>query len=118
MLNGNLLGSFFIMLLALIIVLLLAYVSLKMGNKYISKLNNGRNINIIERIPISNKSSLAIVKIGDDYLLVGISENGINLIKELKYEDIKQPNYEMNELKFNNEIITSLTSKIKDKWKK
>lgn len=76
------------LLFALPVVILLAYISLRLTNQYLSKQGRGKNIQILERVPLNNKSALCVVKAGQDYLVLGISENNIQVIKKLEAEEV------------------------------
>lgn len=55
-----------------------------------SKINSGKGfIQIIHYQPLGYKKGIGVVKAFDEYLLVGISENGINLITRLDHSKIK-----------------------------
>lgn len=45
--------------------------------------NLGMNFKIISRLPLSSKTSLFIVQIGNNYLLIGVSEQNITAIADL-----------------------------------
>ncbi len=45
--------------------------------------NLGMNFKIISRLPLSSKASLFIVQIGNNYLLIGVSEQNISAIADL-----------------------------------
>lgn len=82
--------SFFKLILALPAVLLLVYISFKFQNQYLSKINQGKNIQIIEKVPLHNKSFLCVVKIGKDYMALGVTENKIEVIKTLLEDEVQQ----------------------------
>lgn len=73
-------------LVALIIVIWLANVAIKYLNNY-SK-NDMRNIQIVERISVSKASSLAIVKIVNDYYLMSFSEDKNDIIQKFSKEEV------------------------------
>lgn len=88
---------------ALIVVIWLANQALK----YINKLSNNqsRSIQIVERISVSKSSSLAIVKILDDYYLMSFSEQASETLQKFTKEEAaeietrmaKQESFETNE---------------------
>ncbi|MTI69474.1 MAG: flagellar biosynthetic protein FliO [Firmicutes bacterium] len=82
--------SFIKLLIALPIVVILAYISLRLSNKYLMKYNKGKNMKIIEKIPLHNKSSLCIAKLGEKYVVLGVSENNIQVLTELSENEIKE----------------------------
>jgi|SRR5699024_7664690 len=70
---------------ALILVIWLANVALKYMNKYS---NNGtKSIQIIERISVSKTSSLAIVKIVDDFYLMSFSEKNSEVLERFSKKE-------------------------------
>ncbi|HHY81544.1 MAG TPA: flagellar biosynthetic protein FliO [Clostridiales bacterium] len=86
----NLMLSALKLLLALPVVILLAYISLRLSNKYLYRQNQIKAIQILERVPIHNKQFLCIVKIFDSYMVMGVSENNIELIKTLDCEEVNE----------------------------
>ncbi|MBZ4686949.1 MAG: flagellar protein FliO/FliZ [Clostridia bacterium] len=63
----------------------LAYLVIKFGltKKYLRY--QGKNLKVIDQIALTPKATLNIVKVGDDYLLIGATENEITLLKEVEY---------------------------------
>lgn len=51
---------------------------------------------IVDRLPISQDKSIAILKVEKKYYLLSISPNGVGLIKEL--EDLSEENFHMDEV--------------------
>ena len=73
-------ASLFLPMLSLIFVLalvILGYVAL--GNKKI-RLNNNKGFKEYSKFYITTKSYISIVKIGDKYFCLGVSEQNINMI--------------------------------------
>lgn len=69
------------------VVVLLAYLFIKYGFSKTYTRRKG-NMEIVEQVALLPKASLNIVKIGDEYLLLGATEHEIKLIKQL--EDYKE----------------------------
>ena len=86
----NLILSSLKILIALPIVILLAYISLRLSNKYLYKQNQSKGIQILERIPLHNKQFICIIKIFDTYMVMGISENNMQTIKTLNPEEVEE----------------------------
>ncbi|WP_461205730.1 flagellar biosynthetic protein FliO [Clostridium sp. DL1XJH146] len=78
----NFISSIFQMIFALIIVLLIIYCVSKIGGKYTNK-SVKKNLKILDRLPLSNKSSVCVVKVGEEVLLLGVTENNINVLDKL-----------------------------------
>lgn len=72
-------------IIALIVVIWLANIALK----YINKLSNNQNksIQVVERISVSKGSSLAIVKIVNEYYLMSFSENTSETLQKFSPEE-------------------------------
>ncbi|MEA3423154.1 MAG: flagellar biosynthetic protein FliO [Bacillota bacterium] len=81
-------SSFLRLFVALPVVIILAYISLKIGNKYFKKMNNGRLINVIETVPVFNKAAISVVKIGEEYHVLGVTEANIVDLKTLDEAEI------------------------------
>ncbi|MPW24804.1 flagellar biosynthesis protein FliZ [Alkalibaculum sp. M08DMB] len=85
-------GQMFLSVIKTIVVLLmiiaLANISLKLGNKYITKHN--KIIKIVERVSVSNNSSLCIVDICGSYYLMSFSGNDNKILKDLDEEKVQE----------------------------
>lgn len=74
------------------LVLLLAYWSIRFGASRGQMWQGSRNLRVMERIALGQKAGLCIVKVGQEYYLIGISEQKIELLKELpQYEEPETP---------------------------
>lgn len=80
-----------ITVISLILVGALAYLVLTfMGSKsWLPKISS-KNIKIIERQYLGPKHSIFIVKVFNEYLLLGAAENSINTLKELNKEEVEK----------------------------
>ncbi len=85
----NITSSFLRLFVALPLVILLAYISLKFGNKYLKKMNNGKLLSVIETTPVFNKAAISVVKIGDEYHVLGVTEANIVDLKTLNEAEIE-----------------------------
>ena len=72
----------------LIVVIWLANVALK----YLNQLNNGemKSIQIVERLSVHKSSSLAIVKIVNDYYLMSFSEQKTETLQKFTAEEARE----------------------------
>ena len=88
--SGNVMGhigSFLTILLALGVVILIAYFSIRlMGGA--RNLKKSGNIKIIEAIGVGYQSNLQLVKVGKKHLLIGVSRAGIKYLTEIEEADI------------------------------
>lgn len=71
----------------LILVLILAGFSLRFLNKYMTKQN--KMIKVIERVSLSNNSSLSVVDICGEYYLMSFTANDNKILKKLDREEVK-----------------------------
>lgn len=76
------------MMLALVLVLVLAYFSLKLGfpRLYSSSFSGEKNMAIVERLALTPKAWLYIVKVGEEIMLIGVDGTNITYLKELPQE--------------------------------
>lgn len=76
---------------------------LKKYSKKISPKLGNKNIDIKSRSSLTPKSHLYIVEVEGEKLLLGVTENSVNLIKELKIKDENTSNGIPDNLKLNSE---------------
>jgi len=89
---------FFRMVLVLALVLVLAYFSLRLGlpKLYPGSPSGTRLMTVVERLALAPKSWLYIVKVGEEFLLIGVDGGEITYLKELPEElgekvDLSEP---------------------------
>lgn len=75
------------LLLALPAVILLAYLSLRL-TATLSRERGGASIEIIEKTALNKNQYLCIVKVGERYHLVGTSEHGMTLLRDVEDHEI------------------------------
>lgn len=84
--------EFWSMLLKIIVflpfVILLIYLSLKFGGSKLQQIQNGRYIRVLERVPLSKDSNLAVVKIGDSGYVISATVNKVEILKTISQEDL------------------------------
>ncbi|HKL10424.1 MAG TPA: flagellar biosynthetic protein FliO [Clostridia bacterium] len=80
-------GSLIKLFIALPVVVLIAYLSLRLANRYMKGLGNSRNLEVIETVQVYNKAALSIVRILDGYYVLGVTEHGVETIRELSCEE-------------------------------
>lgn len=81
--EGELWKAILRLIIFLPLVLLLAYWSIKVGASRGPLSQNTRNMRLVERIALGPKTGLCIVRISGKYYLIGISEQKVELLKEL-----------------------------------
>lgn len=102
---------------ALIAVIWLVNVVLKYLNKFSNKKTN--SIQIIERITVSKTSSLAIVRIIDEFYLMSISETSSEILQKLDAEETEviKHNQITQEESIPNEYLKKIDlKKVKEKY--
>ena len=52
--------------------------------------SEGKFVRLIERVPIESGKSICVVKAGNKFFLVGISEGSMNTLSELEESEVKQ----------------------------
>lgn len=83
----NIYIEFFKMLSALVVVLGILYLLTRLFKHRI--MNKGGFINIVQYQPLGTKGGIAVVRIGDDYFALGISEGGVTLITKVESSKIE-----------------------------
>lgn len=73
-------------ILALIVVVWVANIALRYLNNL--SIHDKKSIQIVERISVSKASSLAIVKIVNDYYLMSFSDNSTETLQKFTHEEV------------------------------
>ncbi len=97
-------GAVLRMAIVLPLVLLVAYLSIKYGFMQNNRFFSGGNIRILEQVSLGHKAKICIVRVGEQYYLMGCSEQQVTLLKELDdyqempktHQNIKNPWQELN----------------------
>lgn len=106
--------EFFIMILkliaSLIIILGLIFILFKLSNKKINDINDGKYINVIDRVQIGKDSHILIVKIGKKGYVMSSSAGRTEKLEELSEEEMfniqseKAKKFEEANIKYENTI--------------
>jgi flagellar biosynthetic protein FliO len=74
----------------LIIIIVLAYIALRYGLRSVYRGFNGGHMEVIERTLLDPKtgSSLVLVRLGNEVMLIGTAQGGVSLIKTLNQKEI------------------------------
>ena len=96
-------------------VLLLAYISLKIGGSHLKGVGSGRIIRLIEKVPLSNKAYLYVVSINNKPYVIGASEEKFEVLMELPAEVMDNINQENGSFKSNMIKNFNLFMKRKDR---
>ncbi|MBS4536039.1 flagellar biosynthetic protein FliO [Clostridium sp. D2Q-14] len=84
--NSNMIGNIFRMIFAIfvfLIILALAYFTSRFIAKSNTKLNNGRNMIMLDALNLGNNKKIIMVKIIDDIYILGVSNSQVNIIDKL-----------------------------------
>ncbi len=73
-----------------VLILILAFVMTRRIGKTAIRYQNSSNMKVLERILLGQDKSLLIVQVGNKYCLIGVAQSGIQLLMELKEEDISE----------------------------
>lgn len=74
------------------IVILLAYICLRLGGNKMAGMGKGRIIKIVEKVPLSGKSFLCVVLINNKPFVIGCSEEKFEVLMELPPEALDDIN--------------------------
>lgn len=77
------LSQILLLVVLLPIIIILIYITLKFGGKYMGNMSNGRLIRVVERVQLSQNSFLAVVIIDNKPYVISSGDKGINILKEL-----------------------------------
>lgn len=78
-------------MLMFLFVIILCYAATKFIATYQKKIMSKGNIEVVEVKRISNNKFLEIVKIGKEYLVLGVSKDNISMITKIEKEDLIFP---------------------------
>ncbi len=91
---SDLFGALIQMVLVLGVVCALAYLLL---GKVLPKLMRvqtptapQRMLEVVDRLPLDQRRSIMVIKLGERFFLVGATENGINLLSRLEAEEVEE----------------------------
>ena len=76
-------------------------------------LRKGQFLKVVETVPVFNKSAISIVQVGDRHLVVGISEQGIQLLSELTEEETVEMKKKYSEAHINPSTVLAFKEKFK-----
>lgn len=77
----------------LLVIVLLAYLALRYGLRSIYRGFDGGQVKVLERVPLDPKSgsSLALVQLGEEVLLLGSSQGGVTLLARYGAGELTTP---------------------------
>lgn len=84
--------EFFLLILKVLVflpfILLLIYISVRFGGDKLTKMQNGKFIRVIERVPVSKDNHLVVAKIGDKAYVLTSTAASVEIMKELSEEEL------------------------------
>lgn len=90
------LSQILLLLVLLPVIIVLIYLTLKFGGKYMGNMSTGRIIRVLERVQLSQNSFLAVVLIDEKPYVISSGDKGINILRELDETTIER--YKNNSL--------------------
>lgn len=86
-------GQFFRIILATVIVAAMAYFATKLLaiSKGRARSTSKGNLSVVESIAVSSTSMVQLVKAGDKYLIIGVTKEKITLLTELNSNEVVEP---------------------------
>lgn len=112
------------MFLVLPIILILIYISIKVGGSKLDTLNKNRYIKIIERVPLNKENSIFLIKLGQEYYVAASNNGSFEIIKELSKDEVikLEENKEIPQYDSFKDFICDIKSKFRKneekKWRK
>jgi flagellar protein FliO/FliZ len=73
---------------ALVVIALVAWVAVRLGRGRLGGGRGARRMRIAERLPLEPRRSLYLVEVDGESLLVGSSDGGVRLVKELERAEV------------------------------
>lgn len=74
--------------LAAVLIIYLSYIASKYIGKGMGKLQDSRYMRLIDQIAVGQDRHIAVLQVGDRYLLVGITAGQINILSEIQEDEL------------------------------
>jgi flagellar protein FliO/FliZ len=88
------LGSLLRVVVSLGLVLALMWVAARMLHKGRTRAFGGVDVDVLARVPLAQKSSLAVVRLGDQALVLGVTESRVALLTQTPVEELTSESLE------------------------
>lgn len=85
---GDGLGSTIVLIIVLVLVMLAAYYTTKFLSSKTKRLNKGKYLEIKDRMYVGRDKHIVLLEAGEQYFIVGVTNQSINLLGTLKKEEI------------------------------
>ncbi|QSZ26598.1 flagellar biosynthetic protein FliO [Aceticella autotrophica] len=99
-----------------VFILFMAYFVTKILNQKTLSYTKSNNMQVIEHIFLGHDKNLYIVKVGSEYILIGVTSSNINYIKKIKKEDIAVMENKKNDFKCNLDISLKKLKTLSNKY--
>lgn len=96
--------------LGLIIGLLM--IILKYGGTRLREYHSNKYIRIIDRTPLNKDASLDVVKIGEEAFVISVTKDRVEILKEVKSEDLSRIEKAQKPINYSNKEIKALINKL------
>lgn len=73
---------------AVVLIIYLSYVCSKYIGKGMNRNGNSHYMRMLDRLAVGQDRYIAVVQVGGKYLLIGVTPEQVNLLRELKEEDL------------------------------
>lgn len=71
-------------------IIFLIYFSLKLGGEKLGKIQNGRYMKVLDRLPLTKDNSILAVKIGEKGYVISSTQGKIEVLFYLQEEELKK----------------------------
>ena len=99
---------------AFILILFLAYFSIRIMGRARTTGRSNKNIRLIEAMGVGPQVSLQLIKAGDKYFLIGVSRGSITLLGEVSADSINTEDKTINDMPFEKYFTRFLPKKKND----
>lgn len=96
--------------LGLIIGLLM--IILKYGGSRVKQYQSNKYIRVIDRTPLNKDASLEVVKIGEEAFVISVTKDRVEILKEVKNEELQKIEKIQKPINYNNKEIKALINKL------
>lgn len=80
--------SIIVTFVAAVLIIYLSYLFSRYVGKSMNRSSSSRYMRLIDQITVGQDRNIAIMQAGDKYLLVGITSGQINVLREMKEEEL------------------------------
>ena len=111
-------GRIIVTFIAVVLIIYLSYLVSKYVGKGMAKGGSSRYMRLLDQIALGPDRQIAVVQIGDRYLLVGITSGQINVLAEIEDEDLLPLSPDDGETGMKTPYFKAIMGKLSDMTKK